>query len=203
MTQIVSLLIIALLFFLFYILIYSAFEEVGFRKWEAIIIVFSSVFFSWLNLPLFSYRDWTIAVNVGGALIPVLVSVYLIVSRKVSGRILLGIPIVAFVTYNVTRVTPEGIVSSFPWWLMPPLCASLYSVLVCSKNKRKAASIAYSSGTLGVLIGADLFHLQELLSIDIPQSTIASIGGAAILDMVFLTGIIAVLIDAFLYGKVK
>jgi uncharacterized membrane protein len=201
MHQFASLLIFASLFFLFYLLLYSAFEGIGFKKWEAILIVFSSVFFSWINIPLFIHGKWTIAINVGGALIPIFVSIYLMISRRVSGRIILGIPLVAFVTYNVTRVTSEGIVSSFPWWLIPPLCASFYSIIVCNKNKRKASSIAYASGTIGVLIGADVFHLHELLSMDVAKDTLASIGGAAILDMVFLTGIIAVLIDIFLYGE--
>lgn len=194
-------LIIALLFFLFYLLAYSAFEEVGFEKWEAVLIVFSCIIFGWVDVPLFRYEKWIIAVNVGGALLPVLISIYLMISRRVSGRIILGMVVVAYVAYHVTDVTARGITSSFPYWLAPPLVASLYSLLVCTKSRKKAASIAYASGTMGVLLGADLLHLRELLNVHIHKTTVASIGGAAILDMVFLTGIIAVLIDALLYGR--
>ena len=177
----------------------TTFEEVGFKGWEAGLIVFSCIIFGSVNIELFSYDRWIIAINVGGALLPILISLYLMLSRKVFGKSLVGIIIVAYFAYEVTYATSAGIVSEFPYWLIPPFVASLYSVAVSLKNKKKAASIAYSSGTLGVLIGADLLHINEILQM--PKGGVASIGGAAILDMVFLTGIIAVLIDAFLYGR--
>ncbi|HHF56346.1 MAG TPA: DUF1614 domain-containing protein [Thermoplasmatales archaeon] len=201
MLPLLTLLIFALIFYVFYILISSAFEEVGFKSWEASLIVFSCIIFGWVNLPLVKYNGWILAINVGGALIPMLISIYLMLSRKVAGRSVVGMIIVAYFAYKITSVTPEGVVSSFPNWLIPPIVASLYSIIASLKNKKKAASIAYSSGTMGVLIGADLLHLKELLQIKTSPATIASIGGAAILDMVFLTGVIAVLIDALLYGK--
>ncbi len=196
-----TLLIFALIFYVFYILIASAFEEVGFKSWEASLIVFSCILFGWVDLPLLEYDGWILAINVGGALIPVLISIYLMLSRRVAGRSTVGMIIVAYFAYKVTSVTPKGVISSFPYWLIPPIVASLYSIAVSLKNKKKAASIAYSSGTVGVLIGADLLHLRELLQMKTSTATIASIGGASILDMVFLTGVIAVLIDALLYGK--
>ena len=191
--------IIALLFYLLYIVLVTAFEEVGFNGLEAGLIVFSCIIFGSINIQLFSYERWIIAINVGGALLPILISLYLMLSRKVFGKSLVGMIIVAYFAYEVTYATSAGIVSEFPYWLIPPFVASLYSVAVSLKNKKKAASIAYSSGTLGVLIGADLLHINEILQM--PKGGVASIGGAAILDMVFLTGIIAVLIDAFLYGR--
>jgi len=201
MLPLLTLLIFALIFYVFYILISSAFEEVGFKSWEASLIVFSCIIFGWVNLPLVKYNGWILAINVGGALIPMFISIYLMLSRKVAGRSVVGMIIVAYFAYKITIVTPEGVVSSFPNWLIPPIVASLYSIIVSLKNKKKAASIAYSSGTMGVLIGADLLHLKELLQIKTSTATVASIGGAAILDMVFLTGVIAVLIDALLYRK--
>ncbi|HEC76321.1 MAG TPA: DUF1614 domain-containing protein [Thermoplasmatales archaeon] len=203
MASIFILLIFAFLFYLIYLLIYSAFEEVGFKRWEASLIVFSCIIFGYniFDIPLFSYGNWIIAINIGGALLPILISMYLIFSRKVALRSFLGMIIVAYFAYNVTYVTRKGIVSDFPYWLIPPVVASIYSVLTGLKSKKKSASVAYSSGTIGVLIGADLFHLKELLKIEVGKTTVASIGGASILDMVFLTGVIAVLIDAILYGK--
>ncbi len=201
MLSLLTLLIFALAFYILYLLIYSAFEEVGFKKWEASMIVFSCIIFGWFDLPLFRYNRWLIAINVGGALIPIIISIYLMISRKVVLRGIIGMGIVAYFAYHVTQVTSSGVTSYFPYWLIPPIAASFYSLLVSIKSKKKSASIAYSSGTMGVLIGADLLHLKELLSIKIHSTTMASIGGAAILDMVFLTGIIAVLIDAILYGK--
>ncbi|HEC88365.1 MAG TPA: DUF1614 domain-containing protein [Thermoplasmata archaeon] len=203
MASIFILLIFAFLFYLIYLLIYSAFEEVGFKRWEASLIVFSCIIFGYhiFDIPLFSYGNWIVAINIGGALLPILISIYLIFSRKVALRSFLGIIIVAYFAYNVTYVTRKGIVSDFPYWLIPPVVASIYSVLSGLKSKKKSASVAYSSGTIGVLIGADLLHLKELLKMEVGKTAVASIGGASILDMVFLTGVIAVLIDAILYGK--
>lgn len=203
MLHLIALFIFAVIFFMLYYLISTAFEEVGFKWWEASLIVFSSIIFSEVNIPLFYYHNWDIRINVGGAVLPVIISIYLIFSRKIAWRSIVGIPIVAYVAYAVTDVGSEGISAIFPYWLLPPMAASFYSLLVGYKSKKKAASIAYISGTIGVLIGADLLHLEKLLSKNIPRYTMASIGGAAILDMVFLTGIIAVLIDAILYGKEK
>ena len=201
MFSLLTLLLFAVLFYVVYIIIASAFEEVGFKSWEAGIIVFSCIIFRWVNLPIIKYGKWIIAINVGGALIPILISIYLMISRKVAGRSIIGMVIVAYFAYNVTHVTKAGVVATFPYWLIPPIAASMYSILVAIKNKKKAASTAYSSGTIGVLIGADLLHLKELLQIETKNVTVASIGGAAIFDMIFLTGIIAVLIDAILYKK--
>ena len=201
MFHLIALFLFAIIFFFIYYFISTAFEEVGFRWWEASMIVFSSIIFGTVNIPLLYYKNWSIGINVGGALLPIIISIYLTLSRKVAGRSIIGILIVAYVAYNVTTVSNNGIVSPFPYWLLPPMAASLYSLLVGYKSKKKAASIAYISGTLGVLLGADLLHLNELISRDVPRYTMASIGGAAILDMVFLTGIIAILIDGILYGK--
>ena len=195
----IILLIIAIIFYAVYAVIKTAFEEVGFNVWEASTLVFSSIIFGWINLPLFYYSGWIIGINVGGALLPIFISIYLMIKNRIVWRVFLGIIIVAYVTYNFTYVSSSGIVSPFPLWLLPPITASLYSIVAAIKSKKKAASLAYSSGTIGVLIGADILHLKELLSM--PPSGMAVIGGASILDMVFLTGIIAVLIDALLYGR--
>jgi uncharacterized membrane protein len=51
--------------------------------------------------------------------------------------------------------------------------------------------VAYVSGVLRTLIGADLTNLHRITELGPP---IASIGGAGTFDSVFLTGILAVLI---------
>jgi uncharacterized membrane protein len=188
--------IIALVLYILFSLFCSAFVEVGFSRGEAALIVFGSLVFGLVDVYLFTYRDWRIAVNVGGAVIPALVSLYLVAQRRLGARVLLGLGIVAFFTYTVTEVSPEGITSAFPFWLLPPAVASLYSLLASYKRPQRAAPLAYVTGTLGVLVGADFLHLPELLRTDLAATATASIGGAAIFDMVFLTGIIAVLIDS-------
>ncbi|MDA4131217.1 MAG: DUF1614 domain-containing protein [Thaumarchaeota archaeon] len=54
-----------------------------------------------------------------------------------------------------------------------------------------AAIVAYISGSMGALIGADLTNLRGITKLGAP---VVSIGGAGTFDGVFLTGIIAVLI---------
>jgi uncharacterized membrane protein len=58
-------------------------------------------------------------------------------------------------------------------------------------SHRHAAPLAYISGSLGTLIGADLLNLDKVQGLGAP---IASIGGAGTFDGIFLTGIMAVLI---------
>ena len=54
-----------------------------------------------------------------------------------------------------------------------------------------ADAIAYISGVMGTLIGADLMNLGRLSELGAP---VASIGGAGTFDGIFLTGIVAVLL---------
>jgi hypothetical protein len=54
-----------------------------------------------------------------------------------------------------------------------------------------AAPLAYIAGTLGVLLGADLFRLRDIQDLGVP---FASIGGAGTFDGIFMSGIVAVLI---------
>ena len=56
-----------------------------------------------------------------------------------------------------------------------------------------AIVIAYVSGVLGALIGADLLNLPKIPKLGAP---VASIGGAGTFDGVFLSGIIAVVLAA-------
>lgn len=72
--------------------------------------------------------------------------------------------------------------------LIPPLIATLIALIISAEN---AALLAYVSGTLGVLIGADLLNLNKVLELDAP---IVSIGGAGTFDGIFLTGIISALL---------
>jgi uncharacterized membrane protein len=54
-----------------------------------------------------------------------------------------------------------------------------------------APLIAFSSGVLGTLIGADLLHLNDIRKI---TTGVASIGGAGTFDGIVLSGFIATLL---------
>ncbi len=204
-------------FYIGYLVVTKAFQDMGFTSLEAIIIVFVSfltgsgildgaIGLPLSNIPLFHYGEyWMVGINMGGAIIPILLSIYLIYKNKLTPwKLVVGIAIVAVITYLVTEPVPErGIISPFPFWLLPVMFSSFTSLILWYKAQRKAAPFAYTIGTLGVLIGADVFHLIELLQFDIGKATPAVIGGANIFDMVFLTGILAVILDGVFTFKEK
>lgn len=124
-----------------------------------------------------------VAVNVGGALIPVLVSLYLFVRMRMSAQMVIGTTVVALVVNRLAHVVP-GMGIAVPM-LVPPLVAAGIALLLAV---RRAPPVAYVSGSMGALIGADLMNLPRVAEIGAP---VVAIGGAGTFDGVFLTGIIA------------
>jgi len=124
-----------------------------------------------------------VAVNVGGALIPTLLSLYLLVRARMVWQMLLGTAVVGVIMNQLAQVIPGvGIVVPM---LVPPLVAATIALLLAI---RRAPPVAYVSGSMGTLIGADLVNLGRVAEMGAP---IVSIGGAGTFDGVFLTGIIA------------
>jgi uncharacterized membrane protein len=128
-----------------------------------------------------------IAVNLGGAIIPVLVSIYLLtVHANLLAASLLGSLVTAVLVHLMAKkVKGVGIVTPA---LLPPIAAALVAYMI---SPGSPAIVAYVSGTLGALVGADLTNLRGIGKLGAPM---ASIGGAGTFDGVFLTGIIAVLL---------
>lgn len=129
-----------------------------------------------------------IAVNVGGALIPTAVSIYLLSRSSFSLVILslIGVLAVAALTHVVARPV-KGVGIATPAFI-PPIAAAVVAFILSPAEPR---TVAYVAGTLGTLIGADLLNLKKIPKLGTPM---ASIGGAGTFDGVFLTGIIAVLL---------
>jgi uncharacterized membrane protein len=141
-------------------------------------------------------QEWprtVIAVNVGGAIIPTLLSLYLVAKNRLYGRGLLGVVIVA-IGVHLMAYPVKGVGIAEPTF-MPPLIAAGVGLLL---SRQFAAPLAYVSGSLGTLIGADLLNLGKIQGLGAP---IASIGGAGTFDGIFLTGILAVLLAAVFSGK--
>ncbi|MGO9443606.1 MAG: DUF1614 domain-containing protein, partial [Thiobacillaceae bacterium] len=63
------------------------------------------------------------------------------------------------------------------------------AIVAVTLSRRRAAPLAYISGSLGTLIGADLLNLGKIQGLGAP---IASIGGAGTFHGIFLTGQLAV-----------
>jgi uncharacterized membrane protein len=127
-----------------------------------------------------------IAVNVGGAVVPVLLSLYLIARTGEWFAAVLGTAIVAAVVHRMARPLP-GLGIAMPM-LIPPLLAAVVGIVLSSEHE---PAIAYVSGTLGTLVGADLLNLRKVAGLGAP---VASVGGAGTFDGIFLTGILAVLL---------
>jgi uncharacterized membrane protein len=124
-----------------------------------------------------------VAINVGGALIPVLLSLYLAVRTRMWGRMLLGVIVVSLVVHSLAAIVPGvGIVVPI---FVPPLVAGGVALVIAF---RRAPPVAYVAGSMGALIGGDLLNLGRVAEMGAP---VVSIGGAGTFDGVFLTGIIA------------
>ena len=189
-----------------------AYMRIGISSGAALLLLLGSLVGSYVNIPLaqlpeqaimsgreITYYgmhyvvpvvvDWpgtVIAINVGGALIPTLVSIYLLIRNRLWGRGLLATVGVAAVCHALASPVP-GVGIALPV-LVPALTTAGVALLL---SRPYAAPLAYISGSLGTLIGADLLNLNQLQGLGAP---VASIGGAGTFDGIFLTAIVAVLI---------
>ena len=189
-----------------------AFDKLGLSLAETYLLLFCSLFGSVINLPLLTIRAeapmqkipvnmWrllrvnhlvfagktTIAVNVGGCLIPFAFSLYLFANTAIDlFHVLLGISLVSIVSYMSSRPI-QGLGIGMPIFIAP-ISAALAALLI---DPVHSAPLAYIAGTLGVIIGADLLRLKDIRHMGTP---IASIGGAGTFDGIFITGIVAVLL---------
>ncbi|MEM3189977.1 MAG: DUF1614 domain-containing protein [Candidatus Bathyarchaeia archaeon] len=141
------------------------------------------------KIPQINYEETftVVALNVGGALIPSMVSIYLLWRiPKIIVTALTGTIIVALVTYLFAKPV-KGLGIATPAFI-PPLTAATVAYVI---PLNFPAAIAYISGVLGTLIGADLANLNKIPSLG---AKVASIGGAGTFDGIFLSGVIAALL---------
>jgi uncharacterized membrane protein len=162
-----------------------AYRKVGVHPRYAFAVMLLSLLGSQVNIPLYSIdRGATVvALNVGGALIPILVSLYLLVHTGMYRRMLIGVSVVAAVVHSLAQIVP-GVGIAVPM-IVPPLVAAGVALPLAF---RRAPPLAYVSGSMGTLIGADLLNLGKIARLGAP---VVSIGGAGTFDGVFLTGILA------------
>jgi uncharacterized membrane protein len=189
-----------------------AYMRIGLSAGGAMLVLLGSLVGSYFNIPLaelperhivsgqevsfFGMRyvvpvvvEWpetVVAVNVGGALIPGLVSLYLFVKHRLWVRGLLAIAFVAGLCHLLAQPLP-GLGIALPVFV-PAIVSALVALLL---SLRRAAPLAYIGGSLGTLVGADLLNLGRVQGLGAPM---VSIGGAGTFDGIFLTGVLAVLI---------
>jgi uncharacterized membrane protein len=143
-------------------------------------------------VPILDWPGTVIAVNIGGAVVPGLLSLYLLVKSGLWIRGLVAIACVAAVSHWFARLVP-GAGIALPVFV-PPLTAALVALAL---SPRYAGPLAFIGGSLGTLIGADLINLDKVQGLGAP---VVSIGGAGTFDGIFLSGILGVLF-ASLWGR--
>jgi uncharacterized membrane protein len=194
-------------------LVTLTFHKLGLSPESAFLLLLSSLFGSAINLPLFTIRaelpphyvppvfhrllrtagmpfvgKTIIAANVGGCVIPVFFSLYLFNHNPLGVvEVVLAIAVVTTVSYAMSRPVP-GLGIAMPVFVAP-ITAALVAMML---GGEQSPALAYISGSLGVLIGADLLRIRDVSRLGTP---IASIGGAGTFDGIFITGLIAVLLS--------
>jgi uncharacterized membrane protein len=186
--------------------------RMGIPGWAALSLLLASLLGAYVNVPLVHFpdakvlevaelrrlgesypvlvaSDWpgmVLAVNVGGALIPAAVSIYLIVRLRLLPPAFFCAAAVAAAVYAFARPIP-GLGIAVPVYVAP--AAAAIAALIASRVH--AAPLAYIGGSLGTLFGGDLLLMPHLLSLGSP---LVSIGGAGTFDGIFISGILALLL---------
>ncbi|MBS0243349.1 MAG: DUF1614 domain-containing protein, partial [Proteobacteria bacterium] len=156
-----------------------AYERLGLSSGTALLLLIGSLLGSYFNIPVWSFPerqvvsgqeisvfgtpyvipyvvDWpgtVIAINVGGAVIPICTSLYLLMRNSIWVKGAIGTACVAALCYAIARPVP-GLGIALPT-LLP---AGITAIVALFLSREQAAPIAYVAGSLGTLIGADLLN---------------------------------------------
>jgi uncharacterized membrane protein len=186
-----------------------AYRKIGVHRRYVFLVMVLSLFGSHVNIPLYTVpvtriappeevsmfgrvyvvppavqRGATVvAINLGGALIPIAVSIYLALRTRLFVQMAIGVLVVAVVVHALAKPVP-GVGIAVPM-VIPPLVAAGVALLL---SFRRAPPVAYVAGAMGTLLGADIWNLPRIAELGAP---VVSIGGAGTFDGVFLSGIIA------------
>jgi uncharacterized membrane protein len=189
-----------------------AYERVGVQRRDVFLVLLLSLLGSDVNIPVAEFpaarvvsgqevtafglrhvipvvheRPGTVpAVNVGGAVIPTLLSLDLLVKTGLYGRALIAVAVMAAVAHALAYPV-RGVGIAVPVFI-PPVVAAVTALVL---SRQAAPALAYIGGSLGTLVGADLLNLGRVQALGAP---VASIGGAGRFDGIFVTGIVAVLL---------
>ena len=196
-----------LIFFVLVNVVTFSYSELGLSQVSAIILLIATLLGAMINIPITtrriryqepqSFLSWfffytppkvisqTIAINVGGALIPIGFSIYLLFRTLLLPTLIASVAVILIVRLISHPVPGTGItVPAF----VPPLVSAGLALLLA---RAQPAPVAYISGTMGTLIGGDLLNWPNFKKLG---SHVISIGGAGVFDGVFLAGVLAVLI---------
>jgi len=207
--------ILGLLFFLtlpilfliiFLNLVAFSFDQLGMSPEIAMFVLLATLFGSLINIPLTKKKVTYIsdsaffgfirvrrpqatglAINLGGAIVPIGVSVYLLTQVPSLWQVVVATILMAIITKLLARPV-QGVGIVLPMFI-PPVLAAVFALIIAYQF---AAPCAYIAGTIGTLVGADILNLHKLQNL----RGVASIGGAGVFDGIFLVGIVSVLLTA-------
>ena len=189
-----------------------AYMRLGIGPGAALLVLFGSLIGSYFNIPITilpghpvrtgeivdffgmryvvpvvtAFPGTVLAINVGGAVIPTLMSTYLVLRYQLWLKAAIAIAVIGIVIH-VMATPVHGVGIAVP--VFGPVVIT--AILAFLLSREYAAPLAYIGGSMGTLIGADLLNLDKINGLGAP---IASIGGAGTFDGIFLTGILAVLL---------
>jgi len=189
-----------------------AYMRLGVGPGAAMLLLFGSLIGSYFNIPVtvlpgpsvmsgqivdfygmryavpvvVSWPGTVVAVNVGGAVIPTIMSTYLVIRYQLWLKAAVATAAIAIIIHSMATPVP-GVGIAVP--VFAPVVAT--AILAFILSREYAPPLAYIGGSMGTLVGADLLNLDKINGLGAP---VASIGGAGTFDGIFLTGILAVLL---------
>jgi len=199
-----------LLLMAYFNIITLGFEKLGISPELTSLLLFLILIGSWINIPITKkqliYQEkvsffglfkkpmigiQAIAINLGGGVIPVLLSFYFLYRAWQSGfsftPILQATLLMIIIAKSMAKIIPgKGIVISA---FVPPIFAAFLAWIFIPDFMAPAAFII---GSLGTLIGADLLNLNKAQKL---SPGFLSIGGGGVFDAVFLIGIVSTILS--------
>ena len=179
--------------FLFYKVMSFSFRKMGIPRHLVIPALVAILIGGIFNIPIWHSGSTTVSVNVGGAIIPLLISCYLLRKAPLL-KTALAVAVVATVSGLLAKVDAEGISLHFGFLILPATAVSVALILA----GRNAPQVAFIAGTIGAIIGVDLVHLRELIHLGAAH---LSMGGRGVFDGIFTTGIISAVLAGLLWRK--
>ena len=164
------------------LIIIGSFFNIPFGK-KSMVQVTESRFFGLTKKVV--WRPQGVSINVGGALIPLLITGYFLSQIPFEPLIIVTLVVTFFSFLGARFVKEKGVFISM---ILPVLFSAFFSILLAPEE---AMQVAFSGGVLGVLFGADIFYLPWILR---KNGGVMSIGGAGIFDGIFLVGLFSAIV---------
>lgn len=135
-----------------------------------------------------------IELNVGGSLIPVLISIYLILRYLVNNyyvalTFIVSLVLASLIIHQYSRIIPNVGVA-LPNAL-PVLLTLIFTLIATIVFRANPLAFSYSLGALSTLIGADLMNLRKVIKY---MRGYVSIGGAGVFDGIYLSSLLSLIL---------